>query len=143
MASPETDQWLVAAADRRLGDAGEGQGLAGLSGKFKKFVDTLEFPQVFNAIGGQTCPRRTSLIRGPRARKARRAIVKVQGTAPSCRKRIEGTGFVFARERIMTNAHVVAGITEGWGHRLRGTSMTPRSSSTTPRGTSPSCSSRT
>lgn len=58
-------------------------------------------------------PDQTLINSSPALVRARRAIVKVQGTAPSCRKRIEGTGFVYARQRIMTNAHVVAGVTEG------------------------------
>jgi S1-C subfamily serine protease len=40
---------------------------------------------------------------------ARQSVVKVLGSAPSCGRRIEGSGFVYARERVMTNAHVVAG----------------------------------
>ncbi|MET8141997.1 MarP family serine protease [Sphaerisporangium sp. NPDC005288] len=83
---------------------------------FKEFVDNSEFPQVFNAIGGGTFvdvpPPDASVVRGPQLQRARRAIVKVQGTAPACRKLIEGTGFVFAPHRIMTNAHVVAGVTQ-------------------------------
>ncbi|MDX3237115.1 MarP family serine protease [Streptomyces sp. ME03-5709C] len=42
--------------------------------------------------------------------RARRSIVKVVGTAPSCGKVLEGTGFVFAPHRVMTNAHVVGGV---------------------------------
>ena len=38
------------------------------------------------------------------------SIVKITGTAPSCRRSVEGTGFVFATERVMTNAHVLAGV---------------------------------
>ena len=38
------------------------------------------------------------------------SIVKITGTAPSCRRSIEGTGFVFATDRVMTNAHVLAGV---------------------------------
>ena len=34
------------------------------------------------------------------------------GTAPSCGKVLEGTGFVFADRRVMTNAHVVGGVDE-------------------------------
>ena len=37
------------------------------------------------------------------------AVVKVLGVAPSCGRASEGTGFVYAPQRIMTNAHVVAG----------------------------------
>jgi S1-C subfamily serine protease len=40
---------------------------------------------------------------------ASRSVIKVLGTAPSCSRRIEGSGFVYAKERVMTNAHVVAG----------------------------------
>ena len=40
------------------------------------------------------------------------SIVKVVGTAPSCGKVLEGTGFVFADRRVMTNAHVVGGVDE-------------------------------
>jgi S1-C subfamily serine protease len=44
--------------------------------------------------------------------RARRGIVKVIGTAPGCGKQIEGSGFVFAHDRVMTNAHVVGGVSE-------------------------------
>lgn len=84
--------------------------------RFKEFVDTSEFPQVFEAIGGGTYvevpPPDEDVIKDARIRRARNGIVKVQGTAPSCRKSIEGTGFVYADDRVMTNAHVVAGVTE-------------------------------
>ena len=44
-------------------------------------------------------------------RVAGNSIVKITGSAPSCRRSIEGTGFVFAPNRVMTNAHVLAGVT--------------------------------
>ncbi|HEX7323385.1 MAG TPA: acid resistance serine protease MarP [Mycobacterium sp.] len=37
------------------------------------------------------------------------SVLKIRGTAPSCQKVLEGTGFVIAPGRVMTNAHVVAG----------------------------------
>jgi uncharacterized membrane protein required for colicin V production len=37
------------------------------------------------------------------------SVVKVRSLAPSCQKVLEGTGFVIAPDRVMTNAHVVAG----------------------------------
>jgi len=40
---------------------------------------------------------------------ARRSIVKIYGEAPSCSRGIEGSGFVYAAHRVVTNAHVVAG----------------------------------
>ncbi|NUW33587.1 MarP family serine protease [Nonomuraea sp. SMC257] len=82
---------------------------------FKKFIDRSEFPPVFDAIGaGQIIdvpPAPRSILKGAGLSRAQRAIVKVQGNAESCNKHIEGTGFVYARDRIMTNAHVVAGVT--------------------------------
>ena len=37
------------------------------------------------------------------------SVVKVRSLAPSCQRVLEGTGFVIDRDRVMTNAHVVAG----------------------------------
>ena len=36
-------------------------------------------------------------------------MVKIRGVAPGCQKVLEGTGFVVAPNRVMSNAHVVAG----------------------------------
>ncbi|GII53707.1 acid resistance periplasmic serine protease MarP [Planotetraspora thailandica] len=72
-----------------------------------------EWPQVLTSISGQNVPPPDEgVLRGSAGlTRARKAIVKVQGTAPTCRKHIEGTGFVYAPHKIMTNAHVVAGVT--------------------------------
>jgi S1-C subfamily serine protease len=43
---------------------------------------------------------------------ARASVVRVQGVAPSCSLSIEGSGFVISPDHILTNAHVVAGVTE-------------------------------
>lgn len=40
---------------------------------------------------------------------ARGSVLEILGSAPSCQRALEGTGFVVAPERVMTNAHVVAG----------------------------------
>ena len=40
---------------------------------------------------------------------ARGSVVKIRGVAPSCQKVLEGTGFVVSPNRVMSNAHVVAG----------------------------------
>jgi S1-C subfamily serine protease len=84
---------------------------------FKGFVARTEFPQVFGGLGGESLvdvpPPDESVLTTPELRQARRSIVKVVGTAPSCQRKIEGTGFVYAPERVMTNAHVVAGVRGG------------------------------
>jgi S1-C subfamily serine protease len=40
------------------------------------------------------------------------SVLKIHARAPSCSRALEGSGFVVAPERVMTNAHVVAGTTE-------------------------------
>lgn len=40
---------------------------------------------------------------------AKPSVVKIRGVAPGCQKVLEGTGFVIAPNRVMSNAHVVAG----------------------------------
>jgi S1-C subfamily serine protease len=83
---------------------------------FKRFIDNSGVPRVFDAIGGgqfvEVPPPDRSVPKTAELARARRGIVKVSGIAPSCSKHIEGTGFVYAPDRIMTNAHVVAGVTE-------------------------------
>ena len=37
------------------------------------------------------------------------SVVKIRGVSPGCQKVLEGTGFVFGPNRVMSNAHVVAG----------------------------------
>jgi S1-C subfamily serine protease len=37
------------------------------------------------------------------------SVVKIRAIAPSCQKVLEGSGFVLSPDRVMTNAHVVAG----------------------------------
>jgi S1-C subfamily serine protease len=57
-------------------------------------------------------PPTVSVIRDPQIREASRSVLKVVGRAPACNRVIEGSAFVIAPERVMTNAHVVAGVHE-------------------------------
>ncbi len=41
--------------------------------------------------------------------KTQPSVVKIHGRASSCQKVLEGSGFVIAPDKVMTNAHVVAG----------------------------------
>ncbi|GGW17814.1 serine protease [Streptomyces capoamus] len=72
------------------------------------------FPQVFSPFSNEPIkdvrPPDPALAHSPVAFRAQRSIVKVTGTAQSCGKVLEGTGFVFADRRVMTNAHVVGGV---------------------------------
>lgn len=60
----------------------------------------------------QVDPPSATMIRDPEVREASRSVLKVVGRAPECNRIIEGTSFVVAPERVMTNAHVVAGVHE-------------------------------
>jgi S1-C subfamily serine protease len=55
-------------------------------------------------------PPTGTLARDPQIREAAESVVRVVGRAPACNRVIEGSGFVVGPERIMTNAHVVAGV---------------------------------
>ena len=50
------------------------------------------------------------LVQSPAVVLARHDVLVIHGEAPSCHRDIQGSGFVFAPHRIMTNAHVVAGV---------------------------------
>ncbi|AQT82005.1 acid resistance periplasmic serine protease MarP [Mycolicibacterium litorale] len=50
-----------------------------------------------------------SLVDSIAVANARPSVVKIRGVAPGCQKVLEGTGFVIAPNRVMSNAHVVAG----------------------------------
>lgn len=84
-----------------------------LSDALRETVDTRGFPDVF----GDLSPTNVTDVDPPDAELANAAIitevedsiVKVRGTATSCSRSIEGSGFVYAEDRVMTNAHVVAG----------------------------------
>jgi S1-C subfamily serine protease len=76
-------------------------------------VDTNGFPEVFGDLvptQARDVPEPDSaLAKLPVVVNSEASVVKVLGTAPSCSRRIEGSGFVYAKEHVMTNAHVVAG----------------------------------
>ena len=84
-----------------------------LSEALRQTLDTNGFPDVF----GNLVPTNAREVAAPDhalagsavVRRAKQSVIKVLGTAPSCSRRIEGSGFVYAGGRVMTNAHVVAG----------------------------------
>ncbi|WP_116247997.1 MarP family serine protease [Nocardiopsis sp. FIRDI 009] len=98
---------------------------------FRRIVDQSDFPQVFSGLGtgelAEVEPPDPDVLTTPELIDASRSVVKVLGTAPACQRRVEGTGFVYGEDRIMTNAHVVAGVTEDLrvvtrdGHQLEAT----------------------
>ncbi|WP_306211168.1 MarP family serine protease [Actinoplanes sp. RD1] len=84
-----------------------------LSSGLRESLNTDGFPDVFGGLtrtnARQVDPPDPTLAKSQVVVDSRKSVIKVLGTAPSCSRRIEGSGFVYADERIMTNAHVVAG----------------------------------
>ncbi|MSV72691.1 MAG: serine protease, partial [Actinobacteria bacterium] len=56
-------------------------------------------------------PPDPAVLADPAVRRASGSLVLVDGIADACSEEITGSGFVFAPNRVMTNAHVVAGVT--------------------------------
>jgi S1-C subfamily serine protease len=81
---------------------------------FRKVVAGGGFPQVFGALGAErilaVAPPNPAVALEPAIAKAAGSVVRVTGDARSCSRRIEGSGFVYVDGRVMTNAHVVAGV---------------------------------
>jgi S1-C subfamily serine protease len=84
---------------------------------FRQLLSSGPFPQVFSGIGAArlfaVSPPDQAVLKDPGYLAATSRVVKIQGTAPSCDRSIEGSGFVYAPHHVMTNAHVVAGVTQG------------------------------
>ncbi|CAI7978688.1 MULTISPECIES: MarP family serine protease [Parafrankia] len=82
----------------------------------RRLMDDQGFPEVFAGLDGErivaTDPPDPAVVSAADVQNAAASILKVRGQAPSCGKQVEGTGFVIAPQRVMTNAHVVAGVTE-------------------------------
>jgi S1-C subfamily serine protease len=84
-----------------------------LSEALQKTVDTRGFPDVFGGLTPTRVPDvdppDEALAVHPVVGQVAGSVVKVLGSAPTCGRRIEGSGFVYATDYVMTNAHVVAG----------------------------------
>lgn len=105
-----------------------------LVGQATRVLDEAGFPRVFAGLRPEPSLPATSPDAGVAAaggvRRAAFAVVKVQAIASQCGRVQEGSGWVAAPERVVTNAHVVAGAesvtlqVRGVGDRLRATVVT-------------------
>jgi S1-C subfamily serine protease len=100
-----------------------------LPAELRQLLDDSGFPDVLSpftqtpitAVG----PPDAALAHSQIVRDVAGSVLKVRGRAPSCSRQLEGTGFVIGPQRVMTNAHVVAGTSEttvevpGRGSRTR------------------------
>lgn len=90
-------------------------GVRGLYSSLRNFFNQSGFPPVLGDLPSTTvvpvAPPPADLPGevADRVAQSRQSIVKIYGQATQCGRGIEGSGFVYARNRVMTNAHVVAG----------------------------------
>jgi len=122
LATPIRDSSLSAAADavedsRVLTTVGDlaPSWLRGVPDQFRTLLNESGLPDAIGPYGRATItpvdPPNPQLSRVPAVTQTRGSVVKIRGEAPACQRALEGSGFVFAPERVMTNAHVLAGTT--------------------------------
>ena len=82
----------------------------------RDLADRDGFPQVFGELQAShirnVAPPDTALARSAVVTKAKASIVKVVANSDKCGHGSEGSGFVYASGRVITNAHVVAGMNQ-------------------------------
>jgi S1-C subfamily serine protease len=81
---------------------------------FRHLLAKSSYSQVFGPLGvngALNVPAgNPNVVDKPAVRRDQVSIVKVEGIAGSCNKKLEGSGFVISPHHVLTNAHVVAGV---------------------------------
>lgn len=84
-----------------------------LPARFGALLNTSQLPIVLGPFGRtpitQVGAPDTALQGSGVVQTLQQSVLKVRGVARACSRGLEGSGFVVAPERVMTNAHVVAG----------------------------------
>ncbi len=109
VASQVRQSTLVQAVDRGVPD-----GVRSLYDSLREAIDRRGLPDVLDPL----TPTRVrdvpapdqSLLDSPVVTQVRGSVVQIRGVAAACSRQIDGSGFVYAHERVMTNAHVLAGV---------------------------------
>ncbi len=82
-------------------------------GAFNNVVGTTFFPRYLEPFAPEriveVAPGPRRLLTDPDVIDARASVLKVRGSN-NCGSGVEGSGFVYSPDRVMTNAHVVAGV---------------------------------
>lgn len=89
---------------------------AQLPAQLRGLLDSSGFPAVLSPFAQtpitEVGPPNTALAKGAAIQAAEGSVLKIRGKATRCSRALEGTGFVIDTERVVTNAHVVAGTAE-------------------------------
>ncbi|MGV0790466.1 acid resistance serine protease MarP [Mycolicibacterium sp. XJ1819] len=87
--------------------------LRSVPARLSALLDTSGLPDVLQPFGRTPIVAvdvpNAALAADPVVAATRPSVVKIRGVAPGCHKVLEGSGFVVAPNRVMSNAHVVAG----------------------------------
>ena len=87
-----------------------------LPNELRSMFDASGFPDVLSPFSSTLVAELPApspeLVKDPVVQRARASVLKIRGRAPSCSRALEGTGFVIGDQRVMTNAHVVAGTSD-------------------------------
>lgn len=80
---------------------------------FNSLVNSSRFPRYLEPFAREhirdVAPPSVETLNRPGVRAAQHSVVKILGDA-NCDRALEGSGFVYAPGRVMTNAHVVGGV---------------------------------
>ena len=111
VASQVRQSALVQAVDRAVPE-----GVRSVYNSLREAIDRRGLPDVLDPltptqVRDVPAPDQ-ALLSSPVVAAVQDSVVKVSGIAPSCSRQIDGSGFVYAPERVMTNAHVLAGVAD-------------------------------
>ncbi len=85
-------------------------------GSFDELIGSDLFPRFLEPFVPERIvdvpPGTARVLRDPDVRRSAESVVKILGEAPRCNRGLEGSGFVYAPGKVMTNAHVLAGVSE-------------------------------
>jgi S1-C subfamily serine protease len=81
---------------------------------FREVLDREGFPRVFEGLQSEriapVAPPNPAVAQSAGVRRAGESVIKITGVASSCNRGQEGSGWVVSPQRVVTNAHVVAGM---------------------------------
>ncbi|HKS45356.1 MAG TPA: MarP family serine protease [Amycolatopsis sp.] len=102
---------VLGAVDRAMPASAES-----LPSDLRKLLDVSGFPSIVDPFQkteiNETEPPDTALQDSAIVQQLKTSVLKIRGTASQCSKALEGSGFVVGPQRMVTNAHVVAGTDE-------------------------------
>ncbi|HEY4604770.1 MAG TPA: MarP family serine protease [Blastococcus sp.] len=111
VASQVRQSTLVQAVDRAVPD-----GVRAVYNNLRDAIDRRGLPDVLDPLTPTQVrdvpPPDPTLQSSPVVKSVEGSVVKISGIAPSCSRQIDGSGFVYAPHRVMTNAHVLAGVVD-------------------------------